>query len=39
MSDAELFNNLISDSKIIKIVDLRNSTTIGKYLNGYKKQV
>lgn len=39
ISSKEIFSDMLKDSKVIKIFDLRQSTTIGKYLNNYKDDV
>ena len=37
--DTEKLTNLIKTSNVVKIFDLRDYTTIGQYLNNYKKNI
>lgn len=37
IDDNSKFTSLLKDSEVVKIFDLRNYTTIGQYLNNYKK--
>ena len=39
ITNADVFKQLLSESKCIKIFDLRRSTTIGKYLHSYQETV
>lgn len=38
-ADADVFKEMLKEAKVVKIYDLRNSTTIGKYLNNYKNNI
>jgi len=37
--NSDIFKDMLKSSEVIKIFDLRNSTTIGKYLNNYSEQI
>ena len=38
-SNINIYKELINDAKCVKIFDLRNATSIGKYLNNYKSMI
>ena len=39
VTNSEVFKQLLNDGECIKIIDLRRSTTIGKYLHSYQEMI
>ena len=39
VTNSDVFKQLLNDGECIKIVDLRRSTTIGKYLHSYQEMI